>query len=183
MSWLLKQAEDILNRVDQQANATINQHATKSSQGESSSSSSDAASTSSSGTSKRSGNASGRLTSGGRRQKKDEDSDLFDYLNSSTPASGNKATRHTASSNSLSESTRTASSPNMIADDATEATETSASKSASTTPRSTTPATPFRDDEHDDQGLVLVRNQMRASALHHIPLISCVERSSQERRG
>ncbi|CAF4188545.1 unnamed protein product, partial [Rotaria magnacalcarata] len=30
MSWILKQAEDILNRVDQQTNAAINQHTLKS---------------------------------------------------------------------------------------------------------------------------------------------------------
>jgi hypothetical protein len=152
MSWLLKQAEDMLNRVDQQTNAAINQHNVKSTSGKSNEESiSDSSSLNSSNKSTLNFNSTNR---GNRRQKKNDDTDLIDYLNSST-TTNNKSNRAGVSNNLLSDTARTASSPNMLADDPSETPEQSLSKSTSGTPRSITPAVQFHDD---DQGLILVRN-------------------------
>jgi hypothetical protein len=151
MSWLLKQAEDILNRVDQQTSAVIHHNNTKSSSKESNDESkSDSSSVNIS--NKTSLNFD-RATTGNRRIKKKDEVDLIDYLNSSTPTN-NKSNRVVLTNNSLSDTTRTASSPNMLAEDSLPTTEQLSSKSASGTPRSNTPAVQFNDD---DEGLVLVR--------------------------
>ena len=154
MSWLLKQAEDILNRVDQQANATINQHGVRSQQSNDNTVI-DSTTVNLPSKSTREGNLSTRTTTGTRRQKKNDDVDLIDYLNNSTPV--NKSIRKTTSNNLLSESARTASTPNLIADEASESTELTSSKSATVTPRSITPAVSFHVDENDtNEDLVLV---------------------------
>ncbi|UJR27552.1 hypothetical protein I4U23_008834 [Adineta vaga] len=136
MSWLLKQAEDILNRVDQQANATINQHNTKPlSETSNEDSKTDYSSLTSTNKSTRNTTSSNRLTTSSRRQKKNDETDLIDYLNSSTSSNknnNNKTTRNTTSNTLLSDSARTA-----------------------MTPRSITPAVSFHNDEGDDEGLVL----------------------------
>lgn len=161
MSWLLKQAEDILNRVDQQTNAAIHQHGgklvPKQTNDESISESS-----ASSLIAKTTGRNSNQLsTDNNRRKKKSDDSDLFDYLNSSTPASS-KPNRSLPIGNLISESTRTASSPDMSTNEQLKTTEQLSSKSESTTPRSVTPAGQTRDDDdggggddEEEEGLVL----------------------------
>lgn len=152
MFRLLKQAEDILNMVDQQANAAINQ-TTKTNSKDSSLSAGDDPSALDS-TANLSSLSTNRSNSSSRRSKKNDDADLLDYLNSSTPVT-KKTNRSTVSNNTFSDSTRTASSPNMLADENTMKThETSAAKSASATPRSMTPAASASED---DEGLVLVR--------------------------
>jgi hypothetical protein len=153
MSWILKQAEDMLNRVDQQANAAINQNLNQTA-----SKSSTDRSTRDSPTFIASNVPTvdhNRLTSmKTRRGKKNEDSDLIDYLNSSTPVN-NRLSQSILSNSHRSDTARTASSPNMIIDDDLSATsEQFSSKSASNTPRSITPAAQSHDD---DEGLVLVR--------------------------
>jgi hypothetical protein len=152
MSWLLKQAEDMLNRVDQQTNAAINQQNPKTTSKQQSREDSISES-SSSNKSSLNFNSTNRSTTGGHRNKKNEEPDLFDYLNSSTPVN-NKPNRSAPSNNLLSDTTRTVSSPNMHTDDPLKTTEQSLSKSVSGTPRSTTPAVQSHDD---DEGLVLVR--------------------------
>ncbi|CAF3344249.1 unnamed protein product [Rotaria socialis] len=149
MSWILKQAEDILNRVDQQTNAAINQHTLKSTSHDESTS--DTSSLNSSNRSSISFDSTNRSTKASRLNKKKDDSDLFDYLNTSTSVN-DKPNHSIPSNNSLSDSTRTASSPNMFLDNSLTTTERSSSKSASVTPRSTTPAVQLHDD---DEGLVL----------------------------
>jgi hypothetical protein len=135
MSWLLKQAEDMLNRVDQQTNAAINQHNVKSTSGKPNEES--ISDSNSSNKSTLNFNSTNRLTTGNRRQKKNDDTDLIDYLNSST-TTNNKSNRAGISNNLLSDTARTASSPNMLADDPSETPEQSLSKSTSGTPRSIT---------------------------------------------
>ncbi|CAF0822156.1 unnamed protein product [Adineta ricciae] len=170
MSWLLKQAEDILNRVDQQANATINQHGVRSQQSNDNPVI-DSSTVNLPNKSTREGNSSTRSTTGTRRQKKNDDVDLIDYLNSSTPA--NKSVRKTTSNNLLSESARTASTPNLITDEASESTELTSSKSATVTPRSTTPAVSFHNDDDDDEDLALnVPSVKHASSDDHNPVNS-----------
>jgi hypothetical protein len=141
MSWLLKQAEDILNRVDQQTNAAIHQHSAKSTSNQPIEESiSDVSSIKS----------TKRLSTASRRTKNNDDVDLIDYLNSPTPVN-NKPNRPVQL---ITEAARTASVPDMFATDSSKTTERSSSKSASGTPRSITPAAQHHDD---DQGLVLVR--------------------------
>ena len=151
MSWLLKQAEDILNKVDQQTNAAINQHQTKTTSKQSNDESS--SNSSSSNKSNLNINSTNRTTTANQRNKKNEESDLFDYLNNPTPVN-NKPNRTVPFNTSLSDTTRTASSPNMYTDDLLKTTEQSVSKSDSGTPRSATPAVQTHDE---DEGLVLVR--------------------------
>ena len=144
MSWLLKQAEDILNRVDQQTNAAINQHGGRTTRSNQNQDESIPESPSIKPTQ--------RLPTNTRRTKKDDDADLLNFLNSSTPAPvTNKPKRPLQL---LNESTRTASVPDMTATDVPKTPEQLSSKSASGTPRSTTPAAQHHDD---DEGLVLVR--------------------------
>jgi hypothetical protein len=151
MSWLLKQAEDILNKVDQQTNAAINQHQTKTTSKQSNDES--ISTSSSSNKSNLNINSTNRTTTGNQRHKKNEEPDLFDYLNSSTPVN-NKPNRTVPFNTSLSDTTRTVSSPNMYTDDPLKTTEQSLSKSVSGTPRSTTPPVQTHDE---DEGLFLVR--------------------------
>ncbi|CAF2110111.1 unnamed protein product [Rotaria magnacalcarata] len=149
MSWILKQAEDILNRVDQQTNAAINQHTLKSTSHDESTS--DASSLNSSNRSSINFDSTNRSTKASRLNRKKDDSDLFDYLNTSTSVN-DKSNHSIPSNNSLSDSTRAVSSPDMFLDNSLTTTERSSSKSASVTPRSTTPAVQLHDD---DEGLVL----------------------------
>ncbi|CAF0868397.1 unnamed protein product [Adineta steineri] len=150
MSWLLKQAEDILNRVDQQTNAAINQHAIKpTSQQSNEESTLDSSSLNTS--NKSTSNSINRLNTGNRRSKKTNDTDLIDYLNTPTSVN-NKNNRNAPLNNLFNDTTRTSSSPNMLVDDISETTEQSSSKSASNTPRSITPAVQYQDE---DEGLVL----------------------------
>lgn len=150
MSWLLKQAEDILNRVDQQTNAAINQHGNKVTSNKQTKEESGPNTPVMESTSRNSNNAN-RLAStanANRRSKKSDDSQLIDFLNSSTPVES-KPTRPLAFNSLLTDATRTASVPDMLANQSSKSTEKLSSKSASGTPRSATP--------HDeDQGLVLV---------------------------
>lgn len=152
MSWLLKQAEDILNKVDQQANVAINQHATKSTTKQTNDEHKTDSSTTLNTTNKSNLNTNRTTTTGGggnRRNKKNEDTDLIDYLNSPTPVN-NKSNRLP----SLGDTTRTASTPDMSINDLSNPIEQSlSSKSASGTPRSITPAIQNLDE---DEGLVLV---------------------------
>ncbi|CAF0785890.1 unnamed protein product [Rotaria sordida] len=153
MAWLLKQAEDILNRVDQQTNAAINQHHIKSTTIQTKEESiSDTSSLNSSNKLTLNFDATNRSTIGNRRNKKNDDSDLIDYLNSSTLVI-DKTNRTLPFNNLLSDTTRTASSPNMFVDDTSKPIEQSSSKSASATPRSITPAAVQTHD--DDEGLIL----------------------------
>ena len=157
MSWLLKQAEDILNRVDQQTNAAIN-HQTKPDSDKSSDESTSNSSTMSS--SNKSKNNTSRTTTttltGNRRPKKSDEADLIDYLNSPSSIE-NRSSRSVLSNNQLSEATRTASSPDMASNDSSSrAVDQLSSKSASVTPRSNTPAVQSHDD---DEGLVLVSKE------------------------
>ena len=151
MSWLLKQAEDILNRVDQQTNAAIHQHGvkptSKQTKEESASDSSSINSTT------RDSNSTNRSSTSTRRTKKNDDLDLIDYLNSSTPAQ-NKSNRPVSVNNLLTDAARTSSVPDMLWNDSSKTTEQLSSKSASGTPRSVTPAAQPHDE---DEGLVLVR--------------------------
>jgi hypothetical protein len=140
MSWLLKQAEDILNRVDQQTNAAIHQHGSKSTSNQTKQESIPESS---------SIKSTHRLPTTTRHTKNNDDVDLIDYLNSTTPV--NKPKRPVQV---LTEATRTASVPDMTATDSSRNTEQSSSKSASGTPRSITPAAQHYDE---DEGLVLVR--------------------------
>ncbi|CAF0827838.1 unnamed protein product [Rotaria sp. Silwood1] len=152
MSWLLKQAEDILNKVDQQTNAAIHQHNIKSTTKQTKDESiSDTSSLNSSNKLTLNFDSTNRSTIGNRLNKKNDDSDLIDYLNSSTLVN-NKTNRTIPFNNVLSDTTRTASSPNIFVDDSSKLTEQLSSKSASGTPRSTTPAVQSHDD---DEGLVL----------------------------
>jgi DNA mismatch repair ATPase MutL len=153
MSWLLKQAEDILNRVDQQTNAAIHQHGTKPSLQKNKEESISDPSSSSSNKSTLNSNSTTRTNTGNRRNKKSDDSVLIDYLNNSTPVN-NKSTRPVPFNNFLSDTTRTLSTPDMSANDLFKTTEQSASKSASVTPRSTTPPAQYYNE---DEGLVLVK--------------------------
>lgn len=147
MSWLLKHAEDMLNRVDQQANVTINQHTTKSTSKQTEDNSiSDSSSTLNS---VNKSNLNTNRTTGNRGNKKKDDTSLIDYLNSPIPVN-NKTNRIL----SLTDTTRTASSPDMLTNDVSKTIEQSTSKSVSGTPRSVTPAVQSHDD---DEGLVLVR--------------------------
>lgn len=155
MSWLLKQAEDILNKVDQQANVAINQHATKSTTKQTNDEHKTDSSTTLNTTNKSNLNTNRTTTTGAgggggnRRNKKNEDTDLIDYLNSPTPVN-NKSNRLP----SLGDTTRTASTPDMSINDLSNPIEQSlSSKSASGTPRSITPAIQNLDE---DEGLVLV---------------------------
>ena len=150
MSWLLKQAEDILNRVDQQTNAAINQHAIK----PSTQKTNEDITTESSST--RNSNSTNRYPKENRRNKKNDDADLIDYLNSSTSVN-KKFNRPLSSNNLLSDTTRTASTPDMSTNDSANTTEQLSSKSASGTPRSATPASAQTHDE--DEGLVLVKSK------------------------
>jgi hypothetical protein len=161
MSWLLKQAEDILNRVDQQTNAAINQHHIQSTPKQTDEESkSDSPSINSTNKSTRNLNSTNltTTTTGNRRNKKSDDSDLIDYLNSST-STNNKSNRTVPFNNSLSDTTRAASSPDMLRKDSLKATE-SSSQSTSNSPRSTTPAVQTHDE---DEGLVLVRFLKKSS--------------------
>ena len=155
MSWILKQAEDILNRVDQQTNAAVNQHQLRSNSKQSfESSNTDTDSFSRSKKSAENPISNVGTTMGNtRRSKKQEEADLLEYLNSSTPVS-KKSDLFSTASNTLSDATRTASSPNMTRSDSTTSiNENLASKSESATPRSRTPASASHED---DEGLVLV---------------------------
>jgi len=158
MSWLLKQAEDILNRVDQQANAAINHHPTISnSQGSSSTSANDSAAILDPSGNLSSLNSNRTSSNANRRSKKNDDADLMEFLNSSTPVT-KKTTRTTtttttATNNPINDNSRTSSSPNMVADENfAKNNETATSKSATVTPRSITPATQTIDDDDDDGG-------------------------------
>jgi len=157
MSWLLKQAEDILNRVDQQTNAAIHQHSVKSTSKQTNedliSDPSSSSSLNSTNKSILNINSTNRSTTENRRNRRSDDTDLIDYLNSST-SNNNKSKRLVPFNNSLSDTTRTVSSPDMLTKDLSNITEQSSSKSASDTPRSTTPAAQYQDE---DEGLVLVR--------------------------
>lgn len=151
MSWLLKQAEDILNRVDQQTNAAIHQHGRKSvTQQESIS---EASTSNLSNTSSLNFESTNRSKRTNLVNKKNDDSDLFDYLNKPTPIN-DKPNRPSSFNNSFNDTTRTASSPNIALEIASKSAERVSSKSASNTPRSTTPGASTHDD--DDEGLVLV---------------------------
>ena len=151
MSWLLKQAEDILNRVDQQTNAAIHQHGSKlTAKGATDESmpNTPVIESSSRNSSTANRTAITPVAVGNRRSKKSDDSQLIDYLNSST-STESKPTRPLAFNSLLTDATRTASVPDMLANQSSRSIEKLSSKSASGTPRSTTP--------HDeDQGLVLV---------------------------
>ncbi|CAF2397973.1 unnamed protein product [Rotaria sp. Silwood2] len=152
MSWILKQAEDILNRVDQQTNAAVHQHNIKTTTKQMTDESiSDTSSLNSSNKLTLNFDSTNRSTIGNRLNKKNDDSDLIDYLNSST-LTNNKTNRTAPFNNVLSDTTRTASSPNMFVDDSSKPIEQLSSKSASGTPRSITPAVQSHDD---DEGLVL----------------------------
>jgi hypothetical protein len=151
MSWLLKQAEDILNRVDQQTNAAIHQHNIKSTSKQMNEESD--IDSSSLNKSTLNINSTNRSITGNRRNKKSDDTDLIDYLNSST-STNNKSNRPISSNNSFSDTTRTVSSPDMSKNDLSKTIEQAPSKSASGTPRSITPAVQSHDE---DEGLVLVR--------------------------
>ena len=155
MSWLLKQAEDILNRVDQQANAAINNNPTKpNGKGSSASSANDSAAILDASANLSSLNANRTTGSNTRRQKKDDDADLMEFLNSSTPAPKKTSRSAPANNNPINDNARTSSSPNMVADEMlAKGGEPIASKSATVTPRSITPAAQPIDD---DEGLVLV---------------------------
>jgi hypothetical protein len=155
MSWLLKQAEDILNRVDQQTNAAIHQHSIKSVSKKTNEDLISDPSSSLNSTNKTilNINSTNRSTTENRRNRRSDGTDLIDYLNSSTP-NNNKPKRLVPFNNSLSDTTRTASSPDMLTNDLSKITEQSSSKSASDTPRSITPAAQTHDE---DEGLVLVR--------------------------
>lgn len=149
MSWLLKQAEDILNRVDQQTNAAINQHGTKSTPQQTAEES--ATNTSLIDSATGNSNSSNRLPKANRHTKKKDDSHLIDFLNSSTSVD-TKPNRPISFNHLLTDATRTASVPDMFANQSSKTAEKLSSKSASGTPRSITP--------HDeDQGLVLVRTK------------------------
>ena len=154
MSWLLKQAEDILNKVDKQTNAAINQHQIKpSSKHSDGPTTHDAPSFPSSETTPASLSSINRTAAeSNRRAKKNDDTDLIDYLNSSMPVT-TISDRTSSSNHLLSDTTRTASSPNMLAADALKNNERFSSKSNSGTPRSTTPAAQSHDD---DEGLFMV---------------------------
>ncbi|CAF2735774.1 unnamed protein product [Rotaria sp. Silwood2] len=152
MSWILKQAEDILNRVDQQTNAAVHQHNIKTTTKQMTDESiSETSSLNSSNKLTLNFDSTNRSTIGNRLNKKNDDSDLIDYLNSST-LTNNKTNRTAPFNNVLSDTTRTASSPNMFVDDSSKPIEQLSSKSASGTPRSITPAVQSHDD---DEGLVL----------------------------
>lgn len=151
MSWLLKQAEDILNRVDQQTNAAIHQHGGKSTTKETNEES--IPNTLVTESVNRSTNSINRIPAGSRRSKKSDDSQLIDYLNSSTTMDS-KPTRPLTFNSLLTDATRTASVPDMLANQSSKTPEKFSSKSASGTPRSMTP--------HDeDQGIILVSNNRR----------------------
>jgi hypothetical protein len=143
MSWILKQAEDILNRVDQQTNAAIHQHGGKSRSNQNNEETIPESP---------SIKSTQRLPTNTRRTRKNDDVDLIDYLNNSTPAPViNKPKRPMQL---LAEGTRTASVPDMTATDVPKTPEQISSKSASGTPRSITPAAQHHDE---DEGLFLVR--------------------------
>lgn len=104
MSWLLKQAEDILNRVDQQTNAAIHQNTSKpipkSNEVEfivdtpvyPPSRSQDSSNV----------NPTAPIRTNitpQRRTKKNDETDLINYLNSSTPVNSNETRRNSRSNN------------------------------------------------------------------------------------
>jgi hypothetical protein len=157
MSWLLKQAEDILNKVDQQTNAAIHQHNIKSTSKQTKdeliSDSSSSSLNSSTKTTLNTNSTNRSTTTGNRRNNKSDDTHLIDYLNSSTPVN-NKSNRPVSSNNSFNDTTRTASSPDILKNDLAKTIEQSSSKSASGTPRSITPAAQSHDE---DEGLIFVR--------------------------
>ena len=138
MAWILKKGEDILNRVDQQTNAVINQHNTKST---SKQLKEEPTSNSSLLYSPNKSTVNSDSTNRSRCHKQNDDSYLIDYLNSSTPVN-NKFTG------------RTVSSPDMHSNDHSKSTKQVLSKSNSGTPRSTTPVA---QSEQENEGLILVR--------------------------
>lgn len=147
MSWLLKQAEDILNRVDQQTNAAIHQHGVKSTGNQTKD---DLLSNTpvTESTIRNTTNSINRISASNRRLKKSDDSQFIDYLNSPT-STDSKPTRPLTFNSILTDATRTSSVPDMLANQSSKTPDKFSSKSASGTPRSMTP--------HDeDQGIILV---------------------------